>query len=170
MGKIWHEEGLPEIEVGNLIKRTRTFDPDDTTFRTEDEIKERLQELNEKRASFDPKTQFCGLRRIGSSYTVAEPFAFFDGPTPNPPKLNYHLGYLAFGMVGLVGFMMDYKVRHGSYLTGLARGLIAAPVFAYLGSKFYAYHISYQKRKMDILFHYALMKENELPRIGMLCE
>lgn len=152
----------------NPVYKTRVFDPDDVQHRSEDDIKARLEELKAKRESFDPKTQFTGLRRLGASYTIAEPLAFFDGPTEEQRKLNYALIYGGCGLVTALGVMMTYKLKGGAYLTGLARGAAVAPFGAYGFGKFNEYIIKSSKRKNNILLHYALLNEHEFPVIGKL--
>ena len=162
-----HEDGFPEIEAGNPIQRTRVLDPADVQYRTEDEIKARIDEFHARRETFDPKKHFTGLSRLGSSYTVAEPLALFDGPTPDQRKLTYALIYGGSAFITVVAFLGNAKIKRASYLTGLTRGLMFAPVFAWGASKFYDYISEVTARKNKILLHYALLHENDFPVIGM---
>ena len=150
------------------IVRTRVFHPHDVQTPTEDEIRARIEELKAKRNSFDPKTQFTGLRRLGPTYTVAEPFAYFDGASADQNRISYALVYGGFGMITYLGIIWGHKIMNSPFLTGMVRGLISAPIGAYFGGKMYDWNTKRLQRKNNILFHYALLHEKDFPVIGII--
>lgn len=168
MGKLIHEDGYPTVEPGNPIQRGRVEVPTDVEYRTIEELKARLQELKEKKESLDRKTQFTGLSRLGSRYTVAEPFAFFDGPTEDQRKLEYGLVYGGGALTMFTAMVLGSKTQHARYLTGIFRGLLVAPIGAIFCGELYKWNVRRQTKVNNVLLHYALLHEKDFPVIGEL--
>lgn len=168
MGRLIHEDGYPTVEPGNQIIRSRSEVPTDVEYRTIEDLKARLQELKEKKDSLDKKKHFTGLSRLGSRYTVAEPFAFFDGPTEDQRKLEYGLVYGGGALAMFTAMVLGNKTKHAKYLTGVLRGLAVAPFGAIFCGEIYKWNIRRQTKVNNVLLHYALLHEKDFPVIGKL--
>nr|XP_027194168.1 uncharacterized protein LOC113788903 [Dermatophagoides pteronyssinus] len=154
--------------MSNLVERTREFIPNDiiepSLSEREKLIDERIEELRKKRESFDPETEFVGIRRLGSSYTAAEPFAYFDGPSQHQLRFVHvtYIGLTSMVMAGATIFAFHLKTL--PYVSCLFRGALSAIPGGYLGHKFFEWRQQFGRKKNNTFFAYALMHENDFPK------
>ncbi|KAH9527740.1 uncharacterized protein LOC124490994 [Dermatophagoides farinae] len=155
--------------MSDIVERTREFIPNDiiepSLAEREKLLDSRIEELRQKRESFDPNTQFVGIRRLGSSYTVAEPFAYFDGPSEQQLRFDHvtFIGLSAFIFAGAAVFVGQMK--NLPHVVSLFRGTLAAIPGGYFGHKFYDFRRQLGRKKNNTYFAYALLHEKDFPKI-----
>ncbi|KAI7691314.1 hypothetical protein SSS_01923, partial [Sarcoptes scabiei] len=151
------------------VERTREFIPNDIVGPTLEErqqsIDERIIELKNKFESFDPKTQFVGIRRLGNRYTIAEPFAFFEAPNEFQLRFERITSQAMAAVIACAAIITHHRSKNFSYIVGLARGLICAGPAYYLGGKCYDFKVQKQRQRNNLFFSYALLHEKDFPVI-----
>lgn len=152
------------------VERTREFIPNDILEPSLSEraqrIDERIEELRAKRESFDKETQFVGIRRLPKEYSVVEPFAYFDGPSEYQLRFEKYSSIAIGSAIGITGVILANKYRNVSYVIGLLRGMATGgPIGGYLGYLGFDFKTKLAKRKHETYFSYALVHENDFPKI-----
>lgn len=155
--------------MSHIVERTREFIPNDIgppLSEREKLLDDRIEELRKKRESFDPETEFVGIRRLGSTYTVAEPFAYFDGPSDHQLRFDHYsfIGLAAFITGGATVFAFHLKTL--PYVSSLFRGVLAAIPGGYFGHKCFEWRKELGRKKNNTFFAYALLHENDFPKLG----
>jgi len=157
------------MSVGDVKIPRRDFEAPDYLehpYKTEEEIHARIDELKEMRARMDPEKQFFGLKRLGSSYSIVEPYAFFDGPTEHQRVFNRVVIWGgAFLVCHAAGVLWAKSLTKATWTTGIIRGMMAWPFVGFGAESVGKYITDRRKKKQEIYFHYALMHEDQFPRI-----
>lgn len=149
-----------------LLQRTRDFIPDEEAEQEPVDIYARLNELKKNYESFDFKKHFVGLKRLGDSYTVAEPYAYFDGPNECAIRFGEQILALGSGIAGYTASMLIHKGLHVSQRVSLIRSLAVAALGAFAGYKMYHVKEQIALDKRNLFFHYALLHEKDFPPIS----
>lgn len=148
-------------------ERTRPFYPGDNPIPLADiDWKSRYDELK-NRKDWDEKRDFVGMKRLGSSYHLIDPFFKFESAPEENKKFDKYW-YPFFIGIGFTGAYItaNYWARRPIF-GGLVPALFCGALGVGVGLT--GYHIN-QVRSRDrdaVLMHYMLLHEHELPTIGI---
>lgn len=149
------------------LNRTREFIPNDhETFLADISIDERVDQLKTKLDSLDHTKQFVGMKRLGSSYSVVDPFVLFEVNNPNHIKFERVSSFFGSGALGFLCYFAGLNNVMKPTLPLAIKSLACGMVVGYLGLKGYDWTRNMLNDKRNVLFHFALLHEKDFPLIG----
>lgn len=152
------------------VERTREFLPNDiiepSLTERRQRVNERIEELAANKQKFDNEKQFVGIRRLGPTYTIAEPFAYFDSPSVDKLKFDkYTLMGIAFSITTFTTTII-LRTRNYPYFIATGRGFLFSIPAVFITGKLYDFRRQANLKRHNTFLSYALLHENDFPIYG----